>query len=99
MTWNDGRPISWPRSMRRVSLSSAPEPKLAPAKAPRPLRAGALRERLLRGRLLLCLDYDGTLSEIVANPMEAWPVPGAREAILSLAKYPANVVSAVVSGR
>ncbi|CAN5567659.1 trehalose-phosphatase [soil metagenome] len=45
-------------------------------------------------RPLLLLDYDGTLAEIVANPMEAWPYPGVLELLTALsAHHPVFVVT------
>ncbi len=49
------------------------------------------------GRAGVFLDFDGTLSDIVATPDEATAVPGAVEALASLAERLGRV--AVVSGR
>lgn len=49
-------------------------------------------------RLLLALDYDGTLAPFHKNPMKAFPLPGVIEAIKSLKKVP-GVEIAVISGR
>jgi trehalose-6-phosphatase len=38
-------------------------------------------------RLLLCLDYDGTISEIVRDPATARPVPGVPEILTELASH------------
>ncbi len=57
-------------------------------------------ERLRRTvpRLLLCLDYDGTLAPIAARPDEARPTPALLTLLSQLIKRP-NVVVAIVSGR
>ena len=49
-------------------------------------------------RLLVCCDYDGTLSPIVSDPAAAVPVPAAPGLLGSLAELPGTAV-AVVSGR
>ena len=49
-------------------------------------------------RLLVCCDYDGTLSPIVSDPAAAVPVPAAPALLGSLAELPGTSV-AVVSGR
>jgi len=54
---------------------------------------------LARGRLLLCLDFDGTISEIVAHPLDAKPVEGTAEVLRALTCYPARLQLAIVSGR
>jgi trehalose 6-phosphate phosphatase len=50
------------------------------------------------GYLLLCCDFDGTLSEIVPCPEDAVLLPGMRSLLLSLAQHPNTSVS-IVSGR
>lgn len=50
-----------------------------------------------RALLVLC-DYDGTLAPIVPRPEDAFPEPGAREALGRLVAHPAHHV-AVVTGR
>lgn len=52
-----------------------------------------------RGPVLLCLDYDGTISEIVSRPAMARPVEGVVAAIKTLAQYGGRVAVAIVSGR
>lgn len=53
----------------------------------------------LGGRPLLVLcDYDGTLAPIVPRPEEAWPEPGAREALARLLAHPHHR-AAVLTGR
>lgn len=58
-------------------------------------RADAFRRRARRAGVFL--DFDGSLSAIVARPELAGPVAGARDALLGLvARYP---IVAIVSGR
>ena len=61
--------------------------------------ANALARLAERSHLLLCLDYDGTLSEIVAEPSLAFPVPGIRETVLRLAAVSSRLTVAIVTGR
>ncbi len=49
------------------------------------------------GRALVALDYDGVLAPIVDEPSEAWPAPGAVEALQRLAGLVGTL--AVVTGR
>jgi trehalose 6-phosphate phosphatase len=45
-------------------------------------------------RPLLLLDYDGVLAEIVAEPMEAWPYPGATDVLEGLmSRHPLYLVT------
>jgi trehalose 6-phosphate phosphatase len=57
-------------------------------------------ERSVRQRngVLLCLDFDGTLSPIVPHPEDATLLPGSREVLQNLTCIPGLTV-AVVSGR
>ena len=55
-------------------------------------------ERKANGRLLLALDFDGTLSPIVPRPEEASILPAAARALTRLADRPDTLV-AIVSGR
>ncbi|ADV68410.1 trehalose-phosphatase [Deinococcus maricopensis] len=48
--------------------------------------------------LLVILDYDGTLAPIVARPEDAWPEPGAREALHALLNGGQHR-AAIVTGR
>ena len=50
------------------------------------------------GDLLLCCDFDGTLSEIAPCPEDAVLLPGMRSLLLSLAQQ-ANTRVSIVSGR
>lgn len=49
-------------------------------------------------RLLVCCDFDGTLSHLVEHPPDALPVPGAIAVLDALGRLPDTWV-AVVSGR
>jgi trehalose 6-phosphate phosphatase len=59
---------------------------------------GALRELARVPRLLVALDFDGTLAPEVDNPERARALPEAREAVLRLLALPSTRV-ALVSGR
>ncbi|HLI81329.1 MAG TPA: trehalose-phosphatase, partial [Candidatus Binataceae bacterium] len=58
-----------------------------------------LGDLLARGRLLLCLDFDGTISEITNDPWKALPLPRAKDAIARLARHPQKLALAIISGR
>jgi trehalose 6-phosphate phosphatase len=60
-------------------------------------RAGWAALRAEPGRALVALDYDGVLAPIVDEPSEAWPAPGAVEALQRLAGSVGTL--AVVTGR
>lgn len=49
--------------------------------------------------MLLCLDYDGTISEITTDPSKAWPLERMRELLRALGGYPSRIAVAIVSGR
>lgn len=59
---------------------------------------GALRELARKRRLLVALDFDGTLAPEVDSPENARALPEAREAVLRLLAMPRTRV-AMVSGR
>jgi trehalose-phosphatase len=59
---------------------------------------GALARLAEVPRLLVTSDYDGVLSPIVPDPMQAFPLPGAVAALEGLADLPDTTV-ALVSGR
>lgn len=59
---------------------------------------GALRELARTRRLLVALDFDGTLAPEVDSPEQARALPEAREAVLALLRMP-NTRVALVSGR
>ena len=69
-------------------------------KVPLSLWQGPWPERLCRTapRLLLCLDYDGTLTPITGRPDEARPTPELLKLLSQLVQRP-NVAVAIVSGR
>lgn len=54
---------------------------------------------MVAGPVLLCLDFDGTLSEIVSHPADAQPVEGVGEVLAALTKNPDRIKVAVVTGR
>jgi len=58
----------------------------------------ALRGLAARDRILVALDFDGTLAPIVANPADARPLPRSTEAITALVDLAGTSV-VVVSGR
>jgi trehalose 6-phosphate phosphatase len=70
-----------------------------PLKLPIPLPRGLIADQLARGRFLLCLDFDGTISELTNDPWQAVPLPRAKTAIAKLARYPDKIALAIVSGR
>lgn len=67
------------------------------SRLPEPL-VGALRELARHKRLLIALDFDGTLAPEVDDPEQARAIPEAREAVLRLLKMP-NTRVALISGR
>lgn len=67
------------------------------SRLPEPL-VGALRELARTKRLLVALDFDGTLAPEVDDPEQARALPEAREAVLRLLAMP-NTRLALVSGR
>lgn len=77
---------------------SGPGPVLEPEPGPGPGLAAALGRLAAVPRLLVASDYDGVLSPIVPDPMRAYPLPGAVEALDGLAALPDTTV-ALVSGR
>jgi trehalose-phosphatase len=60
--------------------------------------ARALTRFVARNRILVALDFDGTLAPIVEDPDDAQPLPLAAEAIKALVGLPRTHV-AVISGR
>jgi trehalose 6-phosphate phosphatase len=74
-----------------------PRHRIPPAPLPSTL-VGALRELAHARRLLVALDFDGTLAPEVDSPEMARALPEAREAVLALLRMP-NTRVALVSGR
>jgi trehalose-phosphatase len=58
-----------------------------------------LEELAARSPLLLCLDYDGTISDLVSRPAMARPVEGVMAAIKAMARRRDRIAIAIVSGR
>jgi trehalose-phosphatase len=58
-----------------------------------------LVDLLERKRLLLCLDFDGTIAATTANPDDARPVEGVADVLRALSSHREDVVLAIVSGR
>ncbi len=58
-----------------------------------------LGELAADGGLALLLDYDGTLSEITADPERAVPVPGVRDTLITLLRSELALSIAIVTGR
>jgi trehalose-phosphatase len=77
--------------MPRKSLGSEPGPS--------PLPENLLPDLVRRRPILLCLDYDGTISEIARDPRLAQPVSGAVEVLRTLAAHRGRVITALISGR
>ena len=71
--------------------------RIPPTPLPEAL-VGALRELARARRLLVALDFDGTLAPEVDSPEQARALPEAREAVLALLALP-NTRVALVSGR
>jgi len=66
---------------------------------PPPLPENLLPDLVQRQPILLCLDYDGTISEIAREPRLARPVGGAVEALRAVAAHRERVTTALISGR
>jgi trehalose-phosphatase len=66
---------------------------------PPALPSNLLADLVGRTRIVLCLDYDGTISEIVEEPQLARPINGVIEVLQKLARYRDRVRIALVSGR
>jgi trehalose-phosphatase len=79
----------------RVEGGARPPQQAAPVD---PTLRRVLEEFAARDRILLALDFDGTLAPIVEDPEAAEPLPLAVEAIKALAGLPRTHV-AVISGR
>lgn len=84
--------------MRARQTGAAPQ-AIAPTvvSSPSDLYA-ALRTVAARSRVVLGVDFDGTLAPLVTDPMQARAAPGAIEALRAAAALP-GVTVALVSGR
>jgi trehalose-phosphatase len=80
-------------------LPTAPRKFFRPERYPEPLPATLLPDLIRHRRILLCLDYDGTISEIAPEPELARPVAGVEEILAELASRPDRIALAIVSGR
>ncbi|MGA7761246.1 MAG: trehalose-phosphatase [Candidatus Binataceae bacterium] len=58
-----------------------------------------IEELAARSPILLCLDYDGTISELVSQPVMARPAEGVVTALRALAPRRERIAVAIVSGR
>lgn len=83
--------------MPRSSVVTSRRPE--PSQLPRRLPHGLISGQLAHGRMLLCLDFDGTLSELTNDPWLAFPLPRAKDAVAELARHPEKLAVAIVSGR
>ena len=79
-----------PKVLRKL-FGSEPGPPLLPE--------SLLPDLLQRKPILLCLDYDGTISEIAREPKLALPVDGVANELRLLAAHRGRVETAVISGR
>ncbi len=79
-----------PSSLPRVSRSE---------RIPEQLPTALIPDLIRHKPILLCLDYDGTLSEIADEPTEAYPLREIPQLLASLAKRRGRITVAVVSGR
>ena len=79
-----------PSSLPRVSRSE---------RIPEQLPTALIPDLIRHKPILLCLDYDGTLSEIVDEPAEAYPLREIPRLLALLAKRRGRITVAVVSGR
>jgi alpha,alpha-trehalase len=82
-----------------MKISAQKPSPAAPTTIPKPLPRKLLPRIIEEQKLLLCLDYDGTLSEITARPAAARPVPGVRRMLRALAAHPERITLAIISGR
>jgi trehalose-phosphatase len=85
--------------LTRSSRSEASSHRLLPEAEPALLPGAMLEQLTRRSPVLLCLDYDGTIAEIVSRPALARPVEGVVAALKSIARHHERVVAAIVSGR
>ena len=85
--------------MKLIATTIQPALTPPPTSVPRPLPRTLLPDLVRRNKLLLCLDYDGTLSEITGRPADARPVLFARRVLAALATHHERIVVAIISGR
>jgi trehalose 6-phosphate phosphatase len=79
-----------PKVLRKL-FGSEPGPSLLPE--------NLLPDLVRRKPILLCLDYDGTISEIAREPKLARPVDRVVDVLRLLAKHRGRVETALISGR
>jgi trehalose 6-phosphate phosphatase len=70
-----------------------------PVRQPAPLPPDLLSGLAIHSGLLLCLDYDGTLAEIAAEPELARPWEESRRQLERLSASPGKIAVAIVTGR
>ena len=91
----------WVRQFRRALAADRPPPAAPPigvaARARADLAAG-VRACAVARRVLLALDYDGTLAELVPDPAAAAPTAAVRAVLARLASLPDTTVL-IISGR
>ena len=80
-------------------MSRKPPPTSDPVNIPAPLPPRLIAERFAKTHPLLCLDFDGTISELTNDLWNAVPIPRAKDAIAELARHPHKITVAIVSGR
>jgi trehalose-phosphatase len=80
-------------------LPSIPPRLSRSERIPDPLPPALIPDLIRHKPILLCLDYDGTLSEIADEPAEAYPLREIPQLLASLAKWRGRITVAVVSGR
>lgn len=66
---------------------------------PAPMPYGFLAQLARKSKLLLCLDYDGTLSDLTPDPSRAFPVAGIQESLTRLVDASKHLTVAIVTGR
>lgn len=85
--------------LRSAVLSHDQQSAQAREAAPSPLPRGMLATIARRRGILLCLDYDGTVSEITPDAASARPVDGIASSIERIANAPKQALVAIVTGR
>ncbi|MET7815845.1 trehalose-phosphatase [Streptomyces sp. NPDC005395] len=76
-----------------AAATAAPKTRHDPLREPAALRALARQPQ----RFVAALDFDGTLADIVTDPLHATPHPGALEALAVLGRHHVRLV--IVTGR